>query len=87
MSKPVKIIVKNWYLMLYCLSRVTVRCSYIQMGTVPLAVTVNTLPPPLPVSTSGPLELEMRIAKGETMVNLKKKKIVAQNAMSKPTCC
>ncbi|XP_040200990.1 zona pellucida sperm-binding protein 4-like [Rana temporaria] len=43
--------------------RVTVRCSYIQSGTVPLAVTVNTLPPPLPVSTSGPLELEMRIAK------------------------
>ncbi|XP_077327680.1 zona pellucida sperm-binding protein 4-like [Lithobates pipiens] len=42
--------------------RVTVRCSYIQTGTIPLVVTVNTLPPPLPVSTSGPLELEMRIA-------------------------
>ncbi|KAM5171931.1 zona pellucida sperm-binding protein 4-like [Mantella aurantiaca] len=42
--------------------RVTVHCSYIQTGTVPLALTVNTLPPPFPVSTSGPLELEMRIA-------------------------
>ncbi|XP_040207750.1 zona pellucida sperm-binding protein 4-like isoform X1 [Rana temporaria] len=43
--------------------RVTVQCSFIQTGIVPLlSFTVNTLPPPLPVSTSGPLELEMRIA-------------------------
>ncbi|KAM5164464.1 zona pellucida sperm-binding protein 4-like isoform 1-T1 [Mantella aurantiaca] len=43
--------------------RVTVRCSYIQTGIVPvLPVTVNTLAPPPPVSTTGPLELEMRIA-------------------------
>ncbi|KAM5164462.1 zona pellucida sperm-binding protein 4-like isoform 1-T1 [Mantella aurantiaca] len=44
--------------------RVTVRCSYIQTGIVPvLPVTVNTLAPPPPVSTTGPLELEMRIAR------------------------
>ncbi|XP_040207769.1 zona pellucida sperm-binding protein 4-like [Rana temporaria] len=43
--------------------RVTVQCRFIQTGIVPLlSFTVNTLPPPLPVSTSGPLELEMRIA-------------------------
>ncbi|KAM5164468.1 zona pellucida sperm-binding protein 4-like isoform 1-T1 [Mantella aurantiaca] len=43
--------------------RVTVRCSYIQTGIVPvLPVTVNTLAPPPPVSTTGPLELEMRLA-------------------------
>ncbi|CAI9619820.1 unnamed protein product [Staurois parvus] len=45
--------------------RVTVQCSFLQTGIVPLLnFTVNTLPPPLPVSTSGPLELEMRIAQG-----------------------
>ncbi|XP_018429753.1 PREDICTED: zona pellucida sperm-binding protein 4-like [Nanorana parkeri] len=43
--------------------RVTVRCRYTQTGIAPLAVTVHTLPPPSPVSTSGPLELEMRIAR------------------------
>ena len=54
------------YLILYCFFRVTVQCSFIQTGIVPLlSFTVNTLPPPLPVSTSGPLELEMRIAQGE----------------------
>ncbi|XP_077346388.1 zona pellucida sperm-binding protein 4-like [Lithobates pipiens] len=43
--------------------RVTVQCHLILTGIVPvLNLTVNTLPPPLPVSTSGPLELEMRIA-------------------------
>ncbi|KAM4675780.1 uncharacterized protein O3C94_008380 [Discoglossus pictus] len=43
--------------------RLTVRCSYTQTGVVPLQVQVFTLPPPLPVSTTGPLFLEMRIAK------------------------
>ncbi|XP_075716011.1 zona pellucida sperm-binding protein 4-like [Rhinoderma darwinii] len=42
--------------------RLTVRCSYSHTGIVPLQVEVLTLPPPLPVSTSGPLLLEMRIA-------------------------
>ncbi|KAM3924816.1 zona pellucida sperm-binding protein 4-like [Leptodactylus fuscus] len=46
--------------------RLTVRCRYYQSGYVPLQAEVLTLPPPLPVSTSGPLELEMRIAKDET---------------------
>ncbi|XP_073505921.1 zona pellucida sperm-binding protein 4-like isoform X1 [Phyllobates terribilis] len=45
--------------------RVTVRCSYVHTGVVPLQVEVLTLPPPLPVSTSGPLVLEMRIAKDQ----------------------
>nr|ABD59463.1 vitelline envelope glycoprotein B precursor [Rhinella arenarum] len=43
--------------------RVTVRCSFSQTGIVPLQVEVFTLPPPLPVSTTGPLTLEMRIAR------------------------
>ncbi|KAM3925988.1 zona pellucida sperm-binding protein 4-like [Leptodactylus fuscus] len=42
--------------------RLTVRCSYSNTGIAPLQVEVLTLPPPLPVSTSGPLLLEMRIA-------------------------
>ncbi|XP_063784765.1 zona pellucida sperm-binding protein 4-like [Pseudophryne corroboree] len=42
--------------------RLTVRCIYSRTGVVPLQVEVFTLPPPLPVSTSGPLLLEMRIA-------------------------
>ncbi|XP_075199482.1 zona pellucida sperm-binding protein 4-like [Anomaloglossus baeobatrachus] len=46
--------------------RLTVRCSYSQTGNLPLHVEVLTLPPPLPVSTTGPLLLEMRIAKDET---------------------
>ncbi|XP_069809840.1 zona pellucida sperm-binding protein 4-like [Dendropsophus ebraccatus] len=45
--------------------RVTVRCTYTQIGVAPLQVEVMTLPPPLPVSTSGPLLLEMRIAQDE----------------------
>ncbi|XP_075066190.1 zona pellucida sperm-binding protein 4-like [Mixophyes fleayi] len=43
--------------------RVTVRCSYSHLGIVPIQVQVSTLPPPLPVTTSGPLFLEMRIAR------------------------
>ncbi|XP_040200994.1 zona pellucida sperm-binding protein 4-like [Rana temporaria] len=43
--------------------RLTVRCSYIKTGTIPLEVEVLTLPPPSPVSTPGPLLLEMVIAK------------------------
>ncbi|XP_056372897.1 zona pellucida sperm-binding protein 4-like isoform X1 [Hyla sarda] len=42
--------------------RVTVRCSYSQTDTVTVKAGVSTLPPPLPVSTSGPLLMEMRIA-------------------------
>ncbi|XP_063784761.1 zona pellucida sperm-binding protein 4-like isoform X2 [Pseudophryne corroboree] len=42
--------------------RVTVRCSFSQSGVVPIQVHVSTLPPPLPVTTSGPLSLEMTIA-------------------------
>ncbi|XP_068134472.1 zona pellucida sperm-binding protein 4-like isoform X2 [Hyperolius riggenbachi] len=42
--------------------QVTVRCRYIQTGVVPLQLSVSTLPPPLPVTTTGPLLLEMRIA-------------------------
>ncbi|KAG8579541.1 hypothetical protein GDO81_010931 [Engystomops pustulosus] len=42
--------------------RVTVQCSYSQSAIVPVQVGVSTLPPPLPVTTSGPLLLEMRIA-------------------------
>ncbi|XP_077122475.1 zona pellucida sperm-binding protein 4-like [Ranitomeya variabilis] len=45
--------------------RVTVRCNYGHTGVIPLQVEVLTLPPPLPVSTSGPLLLEMRIAKDQ----------------------
>ncbi|XP_069809856.1 zona pellucida sperm-binding protein 4-like [Dendropsophus ebraccatus] len=45
--------------------RVTVRCTYTQIGAAPLQIEVLTLPPPLPVSTSGPLLLEMRIAQDE----------------------
>ncbi|KAM8971887.1 zona pellucida sperm-binding protein 4-like [Pelodytes ibericus] len=43
--------------------RVTVRCLYARSGIIPLQAQVFTLPPPLPVSTTGPLLLEMRIAK------------------------
>lgn len=43
--------------------RLTVRCSYGKTGTIPLEVEVLTLPPPPPVSTPGPLLLEMVIAK------------------------
>ncbi|KAG9491194.1 hypothetical protein GDO78_006521 [Eleutherodactylus coqui] len=42
--------------------RVTVSCSYSHTDTVPVQVGVSTLPPPLPIGTSGPLLLEMRIA-------------------------
>ncbi|XP_075712259.1 zona pellucida sperm-binding protein 4-like isoform X2 [Rhinoderma darwinii] len=45
--------------------RLTVRCRYSQIGNVPLQAEVLTLPPPLPVSTTGPLLLEMRIAKDQ----------------------
>ncbi|XP_075455145.1 zona pellucida sperm-binding protein 4-like [Ascaphus truei] len=45
--------------------RLTVRCSYARSGIVPLQVEVFTLPPPLPVSTYGPLLLEMRIAQDQ----------------------
>ncbi|XP_044133389.1 zona pellucida sperm-binding protein 4-like [Bufo gargarizans] len=43
--------------------RVTVSCSFSWTGIVPVQVEVFTLPPPLPVSTMGPLTLEMRIAR------------------------
>ncbi|XP_075132484.1 zona pellucida sperm-binding protein 4-like [Leptodactylus fuscus] len=43
--------------------RITVRCSYYQSGAVPIQVGVSTLPPPLPVTTSGPLLMEMRISR------------------------
>ncbi|XP_053318179.1 zona pellucida sperm-binding protein 4-like [Spea bombifrons] len=43
--------------------RVSVRCLYSRSGIVPLRVEVFTLPPPLPISTVGPLLLEMRIAR------------------------
>ncbi|XP_018411069.1 PREDICTED: zona pellucida sperm-binding protein 4-like [Nanorana parkeri] len=42
--------------------RLTVRCTYGKTGMIPLQVEVVTLPPPPPVSTPGPLLLEMRIA-------------------------
>ncbi|XP_069812036.1 zona pellucida sperm-binding protein 4-like [Dendropsophus ebraccatus] len=42
--------------------RVTVRCSYSQTDTVTLKADVSTLRPPPPVSTSGPLLMELRIA-------------------------
>ncbi|XP_069812064.1 zona pellucida sperm-binding protein 4-like [Dendropsophus ebraccatus] len=45
--------------------RLTVRCSFSQTDNVPLQVEVLTLPPPLSVSASGPLTLEMRIARDE----------------------
>ncbi|XP_053575619.1 zona pellucida sperm-binding protein 4 [Bombina bombina] len=40
----------------------TVLCSYSRTSSIPLQVEVVTLPPPSPVSTIGPLSLEMRIA-------------------------
>uniref|UniRef100_A0A8C5MI92 Zona pellucida sperm-binding protein 4 n=1 Tax=Leptobrachium leishanense TaxID=445787 RepID=A0A8C5MI92_9ANUR len=43
--------------------RVTIRCTYSSTGIAPLQLQVFTLPPPLPVSTTGPLLLEMRIAR------------------------
>ncbi|XP_063302291.1 zona pellucida sperm-binding protein 4-like [Pelobates fuscus] len=45
--------------------RVTVRCTYSRTGVAPLQVQVFTLPPPHPVSTTGPLLLEMRIARDQ----------------------
>ncbi|XP_063302289.1 zona pellucida sperm-binding protein 4-like [Pelobates fuscus] len=45
--------------------RVTVQCSYSRNAVLPLKVQVFTLPPPPPVSTTGPLFLEMRIAKDQ----------------------
>ncbi|XP_075455144.1 zona pellucida sperm-binding protein 4-like [Ascaphus truei] len=45
--------------------RLTIRCGYARSGIVPLQVEVFTLPPPLPVSTYGPLLLEMRIARDQ----------------------
>uniref|UniRef100_A0A8C5M502 Zona pellucida sperm-binding protein 4 n=1 Tax=Leptobrachium leishanense TaxID=445787 RepID=A0A8C5M502_9ANUR len=44
-------------------TRVTVRCSYSRTAVLPVKVEVFTLPPPSPVSSTGPLFLEMRIAK------------------------
>ncbi|XP_040294195.1 zona pellucida sperm-binding protein 4-like [Bufo bufo] len=46
--------------------RVTVRCSYSQAGIVPVQVGVYTLPPPFPVTTSGPLFLEMTISQDQS---------------------
>ncbi|KAJ1113100.1 hypothetical protein NDU88_001356 [Pleurodeles waltl] len=46
--------------------RLTVRCTYASSNRdsfIPLQVEVFTLPPPLPVSSPGPLFLEMRLAK------------------------
>ncbi|MEE6478389.1 hypothetical protein FKM82_011842 [Ascaphus truei] len=49
--------------------RLTVRCSYARSGIVPLQIEVFTLPPPLPVSTYGPLLLEMRLAQDQQYVS------------------
>uniref|UniRef100_A0A8C5MIZ1 Zona pellucida sperm-binding protein 4 n=1 Tax=Leptobrachium leishanense TaxID=445787 RepID=A0A8C5MIZ1_9ANUR len=46
-------------------TRITIRCTYSMTGIAPLLVQVSTLPPPLPVSTTGPLLLEMRIAQDQ----------------------
>ncbi|XP_069508945.1 zona pellucida sperm-binding protein 4-like [Ambystoma mexicanum] len=47
--------------------RLTVRCTFASSsGSIPLQVEVFTLPPPLPVSSPGPLLLEMRIARERT---------------------
>ncbi|NP_988854.1 zona pellucida glycoprotein 4 precursor [Xenopus tropicalis] len=44
--------------------KLTVRCVYGRSGIAPLLkVEVHTLPPPPPISTPGPLALEMRIAR------------------------
>ncbi|XP_068122491.1 zona pellucida sperm-binding protein 4-like [Hyperolius riggenbachi] len=43
--------------------RLHIRCSYVAGGSVPLSVEVFTLPPPSPASSTGPLNLELRIAK------------------------
>ncbi|XP_030067873.1 zona pellucida sperm-binding protein 4 [Microcaecilia unicolor] len=43
--------------------RLTVRCSFTASSFLPLQVEVFTLPPPPSVNSSGPLLLEMRIAK------------------------
>ncbi|KAM8971886.1 zona pellucida sperm-binding protein 4-like [Pelodytes ibericus] len=43
--------------------RVTVQCSYSRTAVLPLQIQVFTLAPPPPVSTTGPISLEMRIAK------------------------
>ncbi|XP_063784763.1 zona pellucida sperm-binding protein 4-like [Pseudophryne corroboree] len=42
--------------------RLTIRCIYSRTGVLPMQAEVLTLPPPLPVSTSGPLLMQMRIA-------------------------
>ncbi|CAN2390040.1 zona pellucida [Pristimantis euphronides] len=42
--------------------RLHIRCSFIGSDSVPLSVDVFILPPPPPVSSIGPLTLEMRIA-------------------------
>ncbi|XP_078506869.1 zona pellucida sperm-binding protein 4-like [Lissotriton helveticus] len=47
--------------------RLTVRCTFASSSSfIPLQVEVFTLPPPLPVSSPGPLLIEMRIAKDQT---------------------
>ncbi|KAM9311536.1 zona pellucida sperm-binding protein 4-like [Gastrophryne carolinensis] len=43
--------------------QVTVRCSFEQTAVVPVQLSVSTLPPPPPVTSDGPLQLEMRIAR------------------------
>ncbi|XP_069058120.1 zona pellucida sperm-binding protein 4-like [Pleurodeles waltl] len=47
--------------------RLTVRCTFTSSSSsIPLQVEVFTLPPPPPVSSPGPLLIEMRIAKDQT---------------------
>ncbi|KAM4701854.1 zona pellucida sperm-binding protein 4-like [Discoglossus pictus] len=49
--------------------RLHIQCSYVSSDIIPLHVGILTLPPPLPVARSGPLTLEMRIAKDSQYVN------------------
>ncbi|CAH2219561.1 Hypothetical predicted protein [Pelobates cultripes] len=50
--------------------RLRIRCSFTASASEPLYVEVYTLPPPSPVSSTGPLTLQMRIAKDDRTNNL-----------------
>lgn len=64
MVYPLKIVAK---IFIFC--RLQVRCSYsASSSALPVNVQVLTLPPPLPETQPGNLTLELKIAKGKTLL-------------------